>query len=130
MQGGAEPATIRGWLAEATKLPDERDRGILAHLTLTFTDLAGNREVWQKALEGWTVIKSPYMEEVREAVRQEGRLEEIKATLLRQGRKKFGRGPTKKQQAELEATTDLPRLENLSERLLDVDSWADLLNGD
>ena len=49
--------------------------------------------------------------------------------ILRQARKKFGRGPTKKQQAELNAITDLTRLEALGERLLEVNSWGELLNG-
>lgn len=131
MQGGLEPGIIDGWKREAALLPTERDRQVLAHLTLTFADLAGCRDVWQRALEGWTMIKSPYMEEVREAVRkegrEEGRLEGQRETLLRLGRKKFGRGPSKKQLAELDAITNPARLAELSERLLDVDTWGELL---
>jgi hypothetical protein len=131
LQGGAEPGTLSGWKEEAARVPDERDRQTLAHLTLTFTDLARNRAAWQRSLEGWTMIKSPYMEEVREAVRkegrEEGRLEGIRETLLSQGRKKFGRAPSKKQQAELDGISDLTRLQTLSERLLEVSTWGELL---
>ena len=49
--------------------------------------------------------------------------------LLRQGRRKFGRVPTRKQQQALDAVTDVGQLETLGERLLGTDSWAELLNG-
>ncbi len=73
------------------------------------------------------MIKSAYLEELREQVRAESKAEEARALVLRQGRKKFGKAPTKKQQQQLAAITDLARLEVLAERLLDVASWADLL---
>src|SRR5262245_47746642 len=117
MQGGGEADIIERWKREAARLPTERDRQALAGLTLTFSELARRDAVWNRALEGWTVIKSPFLEELREKVRIEahaegrtvGRLEEARSVLLRQGRKKFGRPPTKKQQAELNAITDLTR---------------------
>ncbi len=56
----------------------------------------------------------------------EGRIEALQKTLLCLGRKKFGPlprtlGPT------LKAITDVARLEALTERLLDVDTWQELL---
>ncbi len=57
-----------------------------------------------------------------------GRAQEAAAMLLRQGRKKFG-PPTPAHEAALAAVTDLPRLEALSERLLDVNTWDELLAG-
>jgi hypothetical protein len=73
------------------------------------------------------------MEEIRAEGRvegrQEGRVEGIRSTVLRVGRQKFGRPPSRKQQQALEAITDPERLEGLAARLLDVDSWAELLNG-
>jgi hypothetical protein len=85
------------------------------------------------------VIKSPYLEELREAVRQdalakgraegeaEGQLKLARATLLNQGRQRFGKAATRKQRAEPEALTDLPRLERILNRILVAESWADLL---
>jgi hypothetical protein len=70
---------------------------------------------------------SPIFEEIRAEGRAEGRAEEARTLLLRQGRQKFGRAPTRKQQRALDAITDLVRLEDLAERLLAVDSWAALL---
>ena len=58
---------------------------------------------------------------------EHGQLMEGRAILLRLGKKKFGRAPSKKQAAELEAITDMARLHALSERLLDVNTWSELL---
>jgi hypothetical protein len=60
------------------------------------------------------------------AIMEEGAVEVLHRTLLRQGRKKFG-PPKKDTKAAVEAITDLARLERMSGRLLDVDSWPDLL---
>ena len=66
---------------------------------------------------------SPILDEIR----AESRAEEARTLVLRQGRQKFGKSTTKKQQKALEAITNLARLETLAERLLTVDSWAELL---
>jgi hypothetical protein len=69
------------------------------------------------------MLRSEYMDELRIQVRADG----ARSMLLRAGRKKFGRAPTKKQQAELDAITDLERLGELAERVQDVSTWAELL---
>ncbi|MGL6094197.1 MAG: hypothetical protein ACRC7O_00160 [Fimbriiglobus sp.] len=66
-------------------------------------------------------------DEGREEGREEGRAEEARSLILRQGRKKFGRPPTKRQAAELAAVADRARLEVLAERILDAASWGELL---
>jgi hypothetical protein len=108
-------------------------------LTLTFADLAGCRSAWEQGLEGWSVIKSPYLEELREKVRiaskaegkaegkVEGRLETLHEMVLRLGHKRFGKPATRKQLAQLEAVSDPDRLARMVDRVLDADSWADLL---
>jgi predicted transposase YdaD len=55
-----------------------------------------------------------------------GKAAEAKTILLRQGRKRFGE-PDTATVAALQAITDVAYLESLSERLLDVGSWQDLL---
>jgi hypothetical protein len=70
---------------------------------------------------------SPFLDEIRAESREEGRAEGARALVLRLGRQKFGKVPTKKQQKALAAVTDLTQLEALAERLLGVDSWAELL---
>jgi hypothetical protein len=57
-----------------------------------------------------------------------GRVEEARAILLRQGARRFG-PPSSDVQSALEAITAIERLEQLSERLLDVESWEELLAG-
>jgi hypothetical protein len=54
--------------------------------------------------------------------------EEARKLVLRQGTKRFG-PPLESWRTTLEEITDLERLENLSERLLDVESWEELLAG-
>jgi hypothetical protein len=58
--------------------------------------------------------------------RVEGRVEEAKKILLLQGWKRFG-VPDAPTRAALEALTEPEQLERLSERLVDVASWEELL---
>ncbi len=71
---------------------------------------------------------SPFLDEIRAESREEGREQGQLALLLRQGRHKFGAAPSKKQQKALKAIADAGGLETLAERLLDVDSWTQLLS--
>jgi predicted transposase YdaD len=64
----------------------------------------------------------------REEGREVGRVEEARALLRRLGGKRFGPPPAAVQVA-LDAITSAERLEQLSERLLDVESWEELLVG-
>lgn len=63
-----------------------------------------------------------------QAILDEGAIAQSKRLLLRLGRKRFG-DPDESLRSALEAISELPRLEQLSERLLEVDSWQDLLPG-
>ena len=67
-------------------------------------------------------------QKIVEEGRVEGRVEEARAILLRQGRKRFG-PPSPEIEATLAEITAIERLEALSERLLDVESWEELLAG-
>lgn len=61
-----------------------------------------------------------------QAILDEGRVEAMHKTILRQGRKRFG-SPDDATAATITAIEDLPRFEILSDRLLDVHSWRELL---
>jgi hypothetical protein len=82
-------------------------------------------------LEGWNLLKSPYLEELREKVRTEaraeGRTEALRKMVLRLGRQRFGKAANRKQKAQLGALTDLAHLERIGDRLLTAASWDDLL---
>jgi predicted transposase YdaD len=58
--------------------------------------------------------------------RAEGQAVEARKILLRQGTKRFG-SPDARTQSAIEAISDVERLEQLTERLLDVSSWDELL---
>ncbi|MCI0701610.1 MAG: DUF4351 domain-containing protein [Planctomycetia bacterium] len=60
---------------------------------------------------------------------QHGAILEATKMLLRQGAKKFGVPANAEHEAKLHAIKDLPRLEALSEKLLDVSTWDELLAG-
>jgi hypothetical protein len=55
-----------------------------------------------------------------------GALKEAKKFLMLQGQKRFGQ-PDAETSAAIEAITDVERLEQLGQRLLDVSSWQELL---
>lgn len=61
-----------------------------------------------------------------QAIIEEGAIRGAQDVLLRQGRKKFG-VPDKQTENTLRGITDLERLNYLSEQLLDVATWAELL---
>ena len=61
-----------------------------------------------------------------QAILDEGREEGMQRVLLRQGRRKLGE-PDEATQRLLKSITDLDRLERLGERLLEVSTWAELL---
>jgi len=64
--------------------------------------------------------------EVRAEGRAEGRVEEARRFLRRQGTRRFGK-PDAHIEAALDAIADLERLEQLSDRVLEVTSWEELL---
>src|SRR5271157_140006 len=66
-----------------------------------------------------------YQKILREG-RAEGRAEEAKRILKRQGSKRFGK-PDAHIEAAIDAITDLDRLEQLSDRVLEVTGWEELL---
>ena len=55
-----------------------------------------------------------------------GRADEARRLLLRTGSKKFG-PPSSDTMAVLAAITDVERIEQLAERVIDAASWADVL---
>lgn len=66
------------------------------------------------------------LQEGRQEGRLEGRLEEARSSVLRLGGKRFGI-PAPKTQAVLKAISSVERLEALQLRLLDTESWEELL---
>jgi hypothetical protein len=71
----------------------------------------------------------PYLDEVRAEARAEAKAEVVREVVFRLGRIKFGKAPTRKQRKTVQAMTGLDQLHAVAVRLLEVDSWANLLSG-
>lgn len=61
-----------------------------------------------------------------QAILEEGRADEARRIVLRQGRQKFGQ-PDRRVQAALERITDVEQLERLADRVLAATTWEELL---
>jgi hypothetical protein len=73
------------------------------------------------------VIKSEYLEELRDEVRTETEMAALRKAVLRLGRLRFRKAAGRKHKGQLEAITDVAHLERIHDRLLDAASWEDLL---
>ena len=62
-----------------------------------------------------------------QAILEEGRAEALQKTLLRLGRKRFG-NPSDGVKAAIQAEADTKRLERMTESLLVVSTWQELLD--
>jgi len=62
-----------------------------------------------------------------QGILEEGQTEALHKTLLRQGRRRFGPSAPEVENAIL-GLTDLPRLERMTEKVLDVSTWQELLD--
>ncbi len=130
MRGGDESAIIAQWREQVeARLTDARHLADIGYLALTFATLADCRAAWDRGLKGWNMQTSPLWDEIRAEAREEAKAEQTRVLVVQLGRDKFGKAPTRKQQAELEAIADLEQLEQLARRVLLVDSWSNLLNG-
>jgi predicted transposase YdaD len=65
---------------------------------------------------------------ILEEGREEGRSEEARRILLAQGTKRFGK-PLAKHRKTVAAITEPAIFDGLATRLLEVDSWTELLSG-
>jgi predicted transposase YdaD len=98
-------------------------------LTASFV-LSGLRvpqEIGQRVFRGAIAMReSTTYQAILDEGRAEGRADGIQRALFIQGRKRFG-VPDLAVQNAVREITDLARLERMSERLLDVSTWQDLL---
>ncbi len=89
-----------------------------------------SKQIAKKVFQGVQAMKeSTTYQGIVEEGREEGRIEQTRKIILRQGKRKFGK-PTAAIAAVIEGTDDLHRLERLSDRLLTASSWQDLLDAE
>ena len=133
------PAVVTGMKARIDGQPDRPLAAKLWAATYVLMGLRFERAVIDNVLAGvmqmeesvtyQAILQRGREDGLRQGLQQglqQGSIGEARALILRQGRKKFG-PPTAKQEATVNAIADLARLERLSENLLDVTTWGELL---
>jgi predicted transposase YdaD len=123
------PGVIRRMEERISQEASPGEAGQLWTATFVLMGLRYSRSLARQLLEGVRAMKESvtYQAIVEEGI-EEGRAREARAMLLRQGNKRFG-PPSESVRTALEAISDIERLELLGERLLDVESWDELLAG-
>ena len=119
----ALPGVIRGMDDRLSREAPPAEAAMLWTATYVLMGLRYSPGAARQLLQGVRVMRES---STYQAILDEGRLEEAQAIVLRQGRKRFG-PPDARTSAAIESITDLERIEQLSERLLDVSSWDELL---
>ncbi len=111
MQADDVEAVIRLWLGLWASEPDERLRLEYVALTRVFLELSSARQRWQQALEGLDVIKSPFLESIREEGRTEGEARGRAKALVQLLELRFPGQLPAELRATIENTGDRARLE-------------------
>lgn len=119
----ALPAVIRRMDERVSREASVAEAALLWTATYLLMGLRYHPDTTKQLLQG---VRAMRESSTYQAIVIEGRIEEAQTILLRQGRKRFG-PPDPRTIATLEAITELGRLERLSERLLEVSNWDELL---
>ena len=106
---------------------DQADRLLVAAYVLTGLRLRAPDEVRQ-LFQGVSIAmrESVTYQAILEEGREEGHVESLHRMILRLGRRRFGEADVAIRQ-QIEAIRDIDRLEDLSERLVIVSSWDELM---
>jgi predicted transposase YdaD len=108
------------------RLHQEGDPGLVRRLltaTFVLSGLRLDRDQVRAIFQGVRLIRES---DTYQAILDEGEVRGLQHTLLRQGRKWFAE-PDDGVRQVLEGITDLEQLARLTENLLDVSSWRELL---
>jgi predicted transposase YdaD len=133
---GATPGELVGVIGRMKERIDrEADRAAAAKLWMVTYILMGFRyeaPLVNALLSGVITMEDSttyqyILDRGREAGLHQGRIEEARALILRQGRKLFRSPPPADVESAFNRITELARLEALGERLSDVSSWDELL---
>jgi predicted transposase YdaD len=126
------PAIVRRMEAHIDAEAPAEEKGLLWTTTWLLLGLKYNPEFSRQLLKGVIAMKESAtyqytLEEGRVEGRAEGRAQEARRILLLLGEKRFGRtdAPT---QLALDAISSPERLEQLIERVMEAENWAELLD--
>ena len=121
------PAVIQAMQQRLEREATKSEAQTLWMATYLLMGLNYSSELIDRLLEGVQTMKESvtYQKILREGL-AEGRAVEAKRILKRQGSKRFGK-PDPRIEAVIDSMNSLERLEQLAERILDVQSWSELL---
>jgi hypothetical protein len=77
LRGGCEAKTIQRWLEIASSETNVIQRAEYGYYARTFAELVDKQEVWKSALEGWSMIESPFFQEIRAAGQAAGQADAL-----------------------------------------------------
>jgi predicted transposase YdaD len=124
----ALPAVLRRIDEQLTREARPEDAAKLWAATFVLTGLRLTRAEALALFQGVHGMKeSTTYQYILDEGRAEGAVREARKILLRQGQRRFG-PPSDAISAALAAITDLERLERMSDRILEIASWQELLN--
>jgi hypothetical protein len=120
----ALPEIIRRMEERLTREAAPADAARLLTAAWVLTGLRVSRALAQKLYEGVRAMEESVTYQM---IVEEGEIKALQRTLLRQGLKRFG-PPDEATRSALTGIGDLERLGRMTDRLLDVGSWAELLS--
>jgi hypothetical protein len=120
----ALPTVIRQMEERLAREATPEDTAKVLTAAFVLTGLRLSREV---ALQLFHGVRAMRESTTYQYILDEGRIDALQKTLLRQGRQRFG-PPSEAIQTMVTGITDLERLERMTDRLLVVSSWQELLD--
>jgi hypothetical protein len=109
------------------RLTQEASREHAAKLWAASFVLTGLRLTREAALALFQGVQNMEESATYQYILEQGATRAVRKLLLRQGQKRFG-PPSEAISAALATITDLERLERMSDRILEIASWQELLN--
>lgn len=119
------PSVIRRMEERIEREASPREAGEIWTATYVLMGLRYSRAVATVLLQRVQAMKESV---TYQAIVEEGQIAALQATLLRQGTKRFG-SPAQEIRNVLNGIASVERLESLTDRLLDVENWDELLAG-
>ena len=117
----------RRLVREHRNIADARELGTVMDILLGLRyDRAFTRHLMEKVMNMIDLRESHGYQIILDEGKAEGRFDTLRETIVRLGNKKFGK-PSAKIVRAVNAVTDERRLTELCDRILDVDTWQELL---
>lgn len=119
----ALPEVLRRIEERLTREATPADAAKLMRMTFVLAGMRVEKAELKQLFAGVGLMKESFAYDV---LIEEGKIQGVRETVLHQGRKRFGPA-TEQIETAIAAINDLDRLNYLAERLLDVNSWQELL---